>query len=390
MRIRIRVAITASALVVVAALFIATPGAIATQNEAVYAGLTNTATQPTTLVNTAEMSQANCNVVAGLNGCGFLGVAGRGSTTGVVGYGGPNGVHGYGNTHGVGGFTTTGTGVYGENTGSIGIGVWGKTGGTGSAVYGQATANGVGVNGVSASGTGVRGVGAPTGIYGSGTATGVEGSAGAGGTGVYGHNSGSTGIGVWGQTGGTGSAVYGHATANGAGVYGESETGTATYGIGGPTGVYGSGTDTGVEGSAAAGGTGVYGHNSGSTGIGVHGQTGGTGSAVFGEATTNGVGVFGKSQSGAALRGDSPGGTALQVNGKAKFSRSGIVTVAAGTASKTVSLGGVTGSSMVIATAQQNGSVSVKAAVPAAGSFTIYLTGNAPGTGLKVAYFVLN
>jgi len=35
--------------------------------------------------------------------------------------------------------------------------------------------------------------------------------------------------------------------------------------------------------------------------------------------------------------------------------------------------------SMVLVTAQQNTGVYVKAAVPAAGSFTIYLTGNAPG-----------
>jgi hypothetical protein len=47
---------------------------------------------------------------------------------------------------------------------------------------------------------------------------------------------------------------------------------------------------------------------------------------------------------------------------------------------------------MIIATAQQSstGSPSVKAAVPGSGSFRIYLTGNAPATGLKVAYFVLN
>jgi hypothetical protein len=45
---------------------------------------------------------------------------------------------------------------------------------------------------------------------------------------------------------------------------------------------------------------------------------------------------------------------------------------------------------MVVATAQQNGSVFVKAAVPAAGSFTIFLNGNAPAGGFKVAYVVLN
>jgi hypothetical protein len=45
---------------------------------------------------------------------------------------------------------------------------------------------------------------------------------------------------------------------------------------------------------------------------------------------------------------------------------------------------------MILATAQQKVPVYVKAAVPASGSFTIYLTGNAPSGGLKVAYFVLN
>ena len=35
-------------------------------------------------------------------------------------------------------------------------------------------------------------------------------------------------------------------------------------------------------------------------------------------------------------------------------------------------------------------SVSVKAAVPGGGSFTIFLTGNAPAGGLRIAYFVLN
>jgi hypothetical protein len=145
-----------------------------------------------------------------------------------------------------------------------------------------------------------------------------------------------------------------------------------------------------VEGSASAGGTGVYGENSGSTGIGVWGRTGGTGSAVYGQATANGVGLNGVSASGIGVNASANGGIALQVQGRAKFSRSGIAIVAAGTASKTVTLSAVTSNSMILATAQQNVSQSVKAAVPGNGSFTIYLTGNAPGSGLKVAYFVLN
>jgi hypothetical protein len=83
-------------------------------------------------------------------------------------------------------------------------------------------------------------------------------------------------------------------------------------------------------------------------------------------------------------------GTALNVNGKATFSTSGVVTVAAGKNSLTVNLAGVTASSMVLATAQQRTSAYVKAAVPGSGSFTIRLTGDAPSGGLKVAYFVLS
>jgi hypothetical protein len=50
----------------------------------------------------------------------------------------------------------------------------------------------------------------------------------------------------------------------------------------------------------------------------------------------------------------------------------------------------MTANSMVIATAQQNANVFVKAAVPGAGFFRLVLTGNAPVGGLRVAYFVLN
>ena len=90
------------------------------------------------------------------------------------------------------------------------------------------------------------------------------------------------------------------------------------------------------------------------------------------------------------MEADSATGTALNVQGKAVFSRSGIVTIAAGKSFRTVNLAGVTAASMILATAQQVKGVYVKAAVPGNGSFTIYLTGNAPTGGLKVAYFVLN
>jgi hypothetical protein len=256
MRTRTKTAITVAALVAGTALFIGTPGAIATQGQALLAGQDNTALHRTMVVNTPYMSLQDCdaNDQFGLVGCGNYGVAGEGI------YGG---VSGHSDQH---------LGVLG--TGSIGV--------------------------------------------------------------------------------------------------------------------LGDGFERGVLGEASDGGTGVFGHNRGTTGNGVWGQTGGVGSGVYGQATTNGVGVFGDSQSGPGLQGRSASGPALRVLGKATFSRSGIVTVAAGTASKTVSLAGVTTASMVIATAQQNGSVFVKAAVPAGGSFKLWLTGNAPAGGLKVAYFVLN
>ena len=78
----------------------------------------------------------------------------------------------------------------------------------------------------------------------------------------------------------------------------------------------------------------------------------------------------------------STNGTALNVIGKARFSRSGVVTISAGTSSKTVTLAGVTTASMIIATAQQNTTRLVKAAVPGTGSFVIKLNGTAPTGGL--------
>jgi len=215
------------------------------------------------------------------------------------------------------------------------------------------------------------------------------------GTGVYNTESGFTGC----QPGG-GSAA-GFVACGNIGVQGRGTTtgpggipGTGIDGEGSDYGVRGFsttiGSDTyGVEGSSVTG-TGVYGHNTGASGIGVYGKTGGVGSAVYGEATANGAGVFGDTTNGTGVQARSTNGAALNVLGKAKFSRSGIVTVSAGTASKTVTLAGVTTSSMVLATAQQNASAHVKAAIPGSGSFTIRLTANAPTGGLKVAYFVLN
>ena len=155
-------------------------------------------------------------------------------------------------------------------------------------------------------------------------------------------------------------------------------------------GVLGEG-ETGIEGYAhVSGGTGVYGVNDNLHGIGVHGASDGTGSAVYGEMTGTGVGVFGDTTDGTGVIARSTNGNALDVRGKATFSRSGVVTVAEGTSSKTVTLAGVSTSSLVLATAQQAKAAHVKAAVPGTGLFTIRLTAKAQVGGLKVAYFVLN
>ena len=162
------------------------------------------------------------------------------------------------------------------------------------------------------------------------------------------------------------------------GVSGDSTSGNGVYGKGGLNGVLGEGSENGVQ---ATGGT--FGVFATGTDYGVYAR--GPAHGVYGEATASGgAGVDAAGSSGAL---------ALRVTGKATFSRSRVVTIGAGTASLNVALAGVNAKSMVLATAQQSTSVSVKAAapaVPSSGHFTTYLTGNAPAAGLKVAYFVLN
>jgi hypothetical protein len=322
-RIRLSAAGAVVALAVSVAVFAPTSGAVATQGQAIIAGVKHQSESEATTLYNSNAAFDLC-VPGGASGegfaaCGNIGVEGRGVS-------GANSV--------------LGTGVSGEGD-----------------VYGvRGFSNGDGGNTI-----GVEGVAVNTGVYGS----------------TIGNT---TGIGVWGHTKGVGSGVYGEATPNGVGVVGH----------GGPTGVSGNGTTYGVEGSSGTGGTGVYGHNSANSGIGVWGQMGGVGTGVYGQSTAFGVGVLGDAPVGTGVQAKSTDGTALDVVGKATFSRSGVVTVVAGTSSKTVTLAGVTTSSMVLATAQQAKAVHVKAAVPGTGSFTIRLTGKAPVGGLKVAYFVLN
>jgi hypothetical protein len=159
-------------------------------------------------------------------------------------------------------------------------------------------------------------------------------------------------------------------------------------------GLGGCGATVGVEGSTATG-TAVYGHNTGSTGIGVHGLTGGTGSAVFGQATGSGVGVFGDTTDGTGVIARSTNGHALDVRGKAKFSRSGTATVngTSATPRSSVTVNGValTAKSLVLVTPQKNvPGVWVQAAVPNRPNsrFTVFLNKNV-SVSYPVAWMVI-
>jgi hypothetical protein len=112
---------------------------------------------------------------------------------------------------------------------------------------------------------------------------------------------------------------------------------------------------------------------------GVYGKTAG-GQGVRGEATT-GTGVY--AQAGTS-------GTALNVRGKAIFSRSGKVGAVAGAVSVTKTLPGLTSASIVFAVLNTNEpGVWVRAAVAGAGTFTVYFNTPLP-TSAAVGWFVLN
>jgi hypothetical protein len=99
------------------------------------------------------------------------GVEGEGNDYGVTGSG-PTGVGGFGTAYGVEGETVNGSaGVYGHTSGQSSFGVWGKTDGVSPAVFGQATSTGIGVEGYSLKGTGVRAESAGTALAVQGQAT---------------------------------------------------------------------------------------------------------------------------------------------------------------------------------------------------------------------------
>jgi hypothetical protein len=151
--------------------------------------------------------------------------------------------------------------------------------------------------------------------------------------------------------------------------YNESDTGYGVYGTGGEvgtrgfarTGVEGIGIDTGVRGDGAD--------------IGVEGIA-----HVGGGPEGWGIGVSGTAKTGIGVKAVSPSGIALDVVGKARFSRSGRATVASGRSYVDVDLranGGLAGSPLLFATLQSYRTGVFVAATrknyPSTGKFRIYL-----------------
>ncbi len=199
-------------------------------------------------------------------------------------------------------------------------------------------------------------------------------------------------VGVWGH--GNDSGVVGESIGGGIGVtaLGGSNDGYGVWAVGGGFGF-------GVNAiGGASGGPGVVGNAGGGNGDGVVGYGSGTGAGLYGTGgSSGGAGVHGiagsASGAGVLAQGTSGGdGDALAVNGRATFSTSGVVTVAAGHSTATETGVKLTASSLVLVTLQRHeAGVYVQAAVPnvAGGSFTVYLS-KAVNAKTKVAWFVIN
>jgi hypothetical protein len=133
-------------------------------------------------------------------------------------------------------------------------------------------------------------------------------------------------------------------------------------------------------------GTGVWGD---SPDVGVYG----TGS--WGVRGDGGIGVLGVGYDGAGtegIRAVSSGNSSLALNvvGKAHFSRSGRTSMSTGTKTKTISLSGTTTSSKVFAVlATSESGRWVRAVVPASGSFKVYLNTTLTSSAV-LSWFVLD
>lgn len=246
------------------------------------------------------------------------------------------------------------------------------------------------------------------------------------GTGALGAYATGSGTGFGGKSE-SGIGVYGFSS-SGQGLYGQSDTGEGAYGQSGGTassatpsrnGVHGvtdSSGDSGVwgenTGPAGSGGNGVYGSTNSTGGSGVYGHNAGTGYGVAGRAesgtgtlgdSANGTGVWANSQNATGLKATTASGTAasitstgtaLSVTGKAKFNRSGVVSIAHPAVSATVAVqDGLSSTSLVLAVMQNVvAGVWVVSAAPntSTGKATITLNKAAASGSAKVAWFVVN
>jgi hypothetical protein len=208
------------------------------------------------------------------------------------------------------------------------------------------------------------------------------------------------------QIGGSGPGVLGW-RAPGPGVEGWSDSGIGVFGHSGlGRGVVGEGGHVaGVWGTSDAEGVvGTYGPASPGSHCVSH-QFPIACAGVLGAAPSDGDGVRGTSVQGIGVRGLASGsggtgvlassgsdGTALQVDGKAEFSRSGSLTIPAGSSSVTQTGIGLDSQSLVLATLQENQSgLWVQSAVPDenGGSFTVFLN-HKTNVDTVVAWFVVN
>lgn len=187
--------------------------------------------------------------------------------------------------------------------------------------------------------------------------------------------------------------------------FGATATGAGAGIVGGSTGAAGlvawSSTAAGSVDRAMTQFTGAYGWSpaaftDGSVGVGVWGDSpdwGVFGSGSVGIYGYGGVGVVGEGSGGGPgllALGSTTSDYALEVVGKAKFSRSGRKSIAKGKSSVVVTLAGTTTTSKVFAILASNrGGRYVRAAVPAAGKFTVYLNTSVTSTS-TIAWFVLD
>jgi hypothetical protein len=195
-------------------------------------------------------------------------------------------------------------------------------------------------------------------------------------------------------------ALVGNVAGAGTGLKGHSDSGIGTLGDSADTSDPATNTQNagvvGVAGDVSSvaeniGLTGVYGYADASpadtfVGAGVWGDSPDIGVVGTGATGVQGIGIWGlqgytQEPGGIAVYAQSAddGARALRVEGRAEFTRSGRLTMASGTSSKKVTLAGCTSSSLIMAVMASNRTGRyVRAVVPAAGSFTIYLNGTLP------------